>query len=338
MEKGEGKDQVPAVRAMLTERLTAAEEEILAGLEETFAEYEDREERSQREISRQRRLLDDVMKDIVQLQRAVCLAVQQQIVNKEEVPPEQQQWSPLVDREHPEPPHIKEEQDEPWTNQDGQQLQGLEEADIKFTLTPVAVKSEEAEEKLQSSNLHPSEMKENRADCGEPEPAKNSGPYGLLQPGTEDKSEDSSETEDGEDQMETREPQTGLNARYNKQLLSDIGCKTEKKLFSCSECGKRFNQRDNLNTHMRIHTGEKPFSCSDCGKGFKQRSKLNTHMRIHTGEKPFSCSECDKGFKQRSHLNTHMRIHTGEKPFHCSECDKGFRHRCSLKKHMRIHT
>ncbi|XP_062242393.1 zinc finger and SCAN domain-containing protein 12-like [Platichthys flesus] len=242
MEKGEGKNQFPAVRAMLTERLTAAEEEILAGLEETFAEYEDREERSQREISRQRRLLDDVMKDIDQLQRSVCLADVQ-------VPTEQPQWSPLVDRENPEPPHIKEEQEEPWTNQDGQQLQGLEEADIKFTLTPVAVKSEEAEEKLKSSKLHPSEMKENRA-----EPARNSGPDGHLQPGTEDKSEDSSETEDSEDWMETREPQTGLNARNNKQLLSDIGCKTEKHLFSCSECGKRFNQRGHLKKHMRIHT------------------------------------------------------------------------------------
>ncbi|CAB1436278.1 unnamed protein product [Pleuronectes platessa] len=174
---------------MLTERLTAAEEEILAGLEETFAEYKDREERSQQVISRQRRLLDDVMKDIDQLQRAVCLADVQ-------VPTEQQQWSPLVDREDPEPPHIKEEQEEPWTNQDGQQLQGLEEDDIKFTLTPVALKSEEAEEKLKSSKLHPSETKENRADCGGPEPARNSGPDGHLQQGTEDKTEDSSETED----------------------------------------------------------------------------------------------------------------------------------------------
>ncbi|CAB1425568.1 unnamed protein product, partial [Pleuronectes platessa] len=177
MEKDGGKDKVPAVRAMLTERLTAAEKEILAGLEETFAEYKDREERSQQVISHQRRLLDDVMKDIVQLQRAV----QPVMVNKEEVPPEQQQWSPLVDREDPEHPHIKEEQEEPWTNKDGQQLQGLEEADIKFTLTPVAVKSEEDEEKLKSSKLHPSETKENRADCGGPEPARNSGPDGHLQ-------------------------------------------------------------------------------------------------------------------------------------------------------------
>ncbi|XP_053302789.1 gastrula zinc finger protein 5-1 isoform X1 [Pleuronectes platessa] len=270
----------------------------------------------------------------------VCPAdIQQLMVIKEEVPPEEQQWSPLVDQEDPEPPHIKEEQEEPWTNQDGQQLQGLEEADIKFTLTPVAVKSEEDEEKLKSSKLHPSETKENRPDCGGPEPARNSGPDGRLQQGTEDKTEDSAETEVSEDEwMETREPQTGLNTRNNKQPLSDMGCKTEKKSFSCSECGKIFNKRGNINTHMRIHTGEKPFSCSVCGTRFNQKWTLEKHMRIHTGEKPFSCSECGKRFNQKCILKTHMRIHTGEKPCSCSECGQRFTDKGKLNKHMRVHT
>ncbi|XP_053276617.1 uncharacterized protein LOC128438187 isoform X1 [Pleuronectes platessa] len=232
VEKGGGKAQVPALRAMLTKRLTVAGEAILAGLEETLADYADRVEQSEREICRQRKLLDAVMQPVVRLHRAVCPAdVQQLMVNKEEAPPEQQQWSPLVDQEDPEPPHIKEEQEEPWTNQDGQQLQGLEEADIKFTLTPVAVKSEEDEEKLKSSTLHPGETKENRADCGGPEPVRNSGPDRRLQQGTEDKTENSSDTEHSEDDwMETREPQTGLNTRNNKQPLSGMGCKTEKKI------------------------------------------------------------------------------------------------------------
>ena len=66
---------------------------------------------------------------------SVCPAdIQQLMVNEEEVPPEQQQWSPLVDQDNPEPPHIKEEQEEPWTNQEGEQLQQLEQADIKFTI------------------------------------------------------------------------------------------------------------------------------------------------------------------------------------------------------------
>ncbi|KAM3850110.1 uncharacterized protein ACN63O_020098, partial [Diretmus argenteus] len=65
--------------------------------------------------------------------------VQQLLVSKEEVPPEQQQ-SPSLDQENPETPHIKEEQE----SQEGEQLQGLEEADItKFPFTPVPVKSED---------------------------------------------------------------------------------------------------------------------------------------------------------------------------------------------------
>ncbi|XP_062260735.1 zinc finger protein 2-like [Platichthys flesus] len=339
-EIGGGKARVPALRAMLTERLTAAEEEILTVLEETVAEYEDRVERSEQEICRQRRLLDAVMKPVVQLHRAVCPAdVQQLMVIKEEVPPEQQQWSPLVDQEDPDPPYIKEEQEQPWTTQDGQQLQGLEEADIKFTLTPVDVRREVDEEKLNPSKLHPSETKESRADCGGPEPARNSVPDGRLQQGTEDKTEDSSETEDSEDDwMETREPQTGLNTRNNEQSLSYMACNTEEKSFSCSECGKRFNSKGSLNRHMRIHKGDKLFSCSECGKRFNHKCSLDKHMMSHTGEKQFSCSECGKRFINRGNLNSHMRIHTGENPFSCSECGKRFSDRGNLNSHMRIHT
>ncbi|XP_053290647.1 oocyte zinc finger protein XlCOF19 isoform X2 [Pleuronectes platessa] len=271
------------------------------------------------------------------------------MVNKDEVPPDQQQWSPLVDQEDPEPPNIKKEQEEPLTTQDGQQLQGLEEADVKFTLDPVAVKSEEDEEKLKSSKLHPSERKENRADCGGPEPARNSGPDVLLQPGPEDKAEDSSETEVSEDDwmeplsdMECNKTFccSGCGKRFNRKgdLNRHERSHTREKTFSCSECSRRFNLRSNLNTHMRSHAGEKPFSCSECGKRLRHRGHLNAHMRTHTGEKPFSCSECGKRFRHRGHLNAHMRTHTGEKPFSCSECSRRFNIRGNLNTHMRSHT
>ncbi|XP_060939656.1 zinc finger protein 3 homolog [Limanda limanda] len=367
LEKEEETSPVPELRAMLTERLTAAAEEITAVFEETVEEYEDRLERSEREICRQRRLLDAVMKPETRLHRADFL---QPVLSKEEVPPEQQQWSPLADQEDPEPPHIKEEQEEPWSNQEGVQLQHLEEADIKFTLTPFAVKSEEDEEKPQSSQLHQSQNEENRADCGKPEPARSSGPDGYLQPGPEDKTEDSSETEDSEDDwletrepegylqpgpedktedssgtedseddgMETRELQSGLNIKNDKQPLSDTRCKTDNKPFSCSECGYRFKLKSQLTQHMTIHTGEKPFSCTECGKTFRLKFTLKRHMPIHTGEKPFSCAECGKRFIEKSQLTLHMPIHTEEKSFSCSECDKSFRRKEVLAVHLTIHT
>ncbi|XP_034747479.1 chromo domain-containing protein cec-1-like, partial [Etheostoma cragini] len=105
--------------------------------------------------------------------------VQQLLVVKEEVLPEQQECSSSVDQQEPEsPPHIKEEQEELWRSQEGEQLQGLEEADItKFPFTPVSVRSEGDEEEAQSSQLHQRQTQHMQTeadgeDCGGPEPAR----------------------------------------------------------------------------------------------------------------------------------------------------------------------
>ncbi|XP_068589397.1 zinc finger protein with KRAB and SCAN domains 7-like [Cebidichthys violaceus] len=195
-----------------------------------------------------------------------------------------------------------------------------------------------------SSQLHQRQTEENREaeppacsstehkDCVGPQPAKNS------EPDTVDKTGDSSETDDSEDDdwKETREPQAGLNS--SNDSVSDSRCGTCEKPFSCSHCGKRFGFKAHLKRHMRSHTGEKPFSCLFCKKSFAQSDSLQKHMRIHTGEKPYSCSLCSKAFSENGNLKVHMRSHTGEKPFSCSVCKKSFTKSDSLQKHMRIHT
>ncbi|XP_074469043.1 uncharacterized protein LOC141754103 [Sebastes fasciatus] len=235
---------------------------------------------------------------------------------------ERQEWSSSLRQDDPEPPHIKEEQEELGTSQEGEQLQGLEEADItKFTFTPVPVKSEDDdEEKPQSSQLQtePIKTEADGEDFRGPEPARNSEPDTHSEADTDDETGDSSETEtvDSDDDFwkETREPESGINSLKNDEVpVSDSSCSAGEKPFNCSECGRGFGFKSNLTEHMRSHTGERPFSCSVCKKSFTQSGSLKRHVRIHTGEKPFSCSVCDKSFTQAGGLTQHMVVHRGEK-------------------------
>ncbi|KAM6904044.1 uncharacterized protein PEZ65_018781 isoform 2-T3 [Lycodopsis pacificus] len=172
--------------------------------------------------------LNSVNNDEVPVSDSRCSAdVQQLLVAKEE----QQEWSSSLDQDDPEPPHIKEEQEELWTSQEGEQLRGLEEADIKFSFTPV--KSEDDEEEAQSSQLHQrqTEQMETEADgedCGGPEPERNSDPDRHPEPDTNEKTGDSSDTDDSGDWKETREPQSGLNSVNNDEVpVSDSRCSAD---------------------------------------------------------------------------------------------------------------
>uniref|UniRef100_A0A3Q3ERX9 C2H2-type domain-containing protein n=1 Tax=Labrus bergylta TaxID=56723 RepID=A0A3Q3ERX9_9LABR len=275
----------------------------------------------------------------------------QQLSVGEEDPHEQQEGSSSLDQEDSETVHIKEEQEELWSSQEG-----LEEADIKFPFTPVSVKSEDDEEKPQSSQLHHRHTEEMETgadgeDCGGAEPERDSDPERRLYPEIEVKTEDSSEpeTEDFHDVW-----------KRNRKHESDLNDKRTK-THCCSECGKTFSRKGSLSRHMILHSGEKPFSCSLCSKRFNQKHILTLHMAHHRGEKPLSCSVCDQRFSWPFQLQRHTRetsvsssqcgktfkwtknvieltrIHTEEKPFSCSECGKIFIHKRSLTRHMIIH-
>ncbi|KAE8283839.1 hypothetical protein D5F01_LYC17165 [Larimichthys crocea] len=148
--------------------------------------------------------------------------VQQVLRVKEEVPPD---WTSSLDQENPEPLHIKNEQEELWISHQGEQLNGLEEADInRFPFSAASVKSEDDEEKPQLSLLHQSQTEDNRdgeprasssamevktesdaEDCGGSEPARNPDPDNHSQPNPDEADSDSSETDVSDDESDAED-------------------------------------------------------------------------------------------------------------------------------------
>uniref|UniRef100_A0A1A8JQ00 C2H2-type domain-containing protein n=1 Tax=Nothobranchius kuhntae TaxID=321403 RepID=A0A1A8JQ00_NOTKU len=87
------------------------------------------------------------------------------------------------------------------------------------------------------------------------------------------------------------------------------------KPFPCyvQGCERRFSRSDELNRHVRIHTGQKPFQCTICARSFSRSDHLTTHTRTHTGEKPFSCDVCGKRFARSDERKRHGRVHLKQK-------------------------
>jgi len=130
------------------------------------------------------------------------------------------------------------------------------------------------------------------------------------------------------------------------------------KVYSCTQCKKRFSFKSNLYHHMNIHTGKykctecdkccgsnrdlvlhrcnrsdkELFNCTVCSKEFKTSFELGQHSKVHSGEKLYKCPMCDQAFSHSGIRNIHMKVHTGDKLYSGSQSNKSFSQACDLQK------
>uniref|UniRef100_A0A4W5P838 C2H2-type domain-containing protein n=1 Tax=Hucho hucho TaxID=62062 RepID=A0A4W5P838_9TELE len=328
--------KLQSFREFLNERLPEAALEIVSAVEKTVAEY-------QEENDRLRGLLRITPK--IQLWR-IGSYVLSLAVSEEDVPFEQQhceqEWSTRLGQEDPEPIQIKEEQEELWTSQEKEKLQGMEVDIIEFKCTPPCVKSEcDQEDPLQSLTLLETQTVENGESDSKPVDLKPFGNATHLNNQNNDSSHTTSKTTLCCRDLEKPYPVCGKTFKYKGHLTNHIRTHTGEKTFSCGDCGKSFIQKGHLTEHIRhmlTHTREKPFSCGDCGKSFSYKGDLSRHMLTHTREKPFSCGDCGKSFSYKGDLSRHMLTHTRVKPFSYGDCGKSFYQKGHLNEHIWTHT
>ncbi|XP_037536647.1 zinc finger and BTB domain-containing protein 17-like [Nematolebias whitei] len=311
------------MRRQQAEQRDRGSTEEMEFLETTVADYKEERCRLKDEL-RHNETQDAVFNPEVPLHR---LDVQQMVLIKEEAP---QGWMLGVDQQDPNTLSIKEEEEELWTSQDGEQFCVKKETnDTGFAFTAVPLKSEEDEEKPLFLQLHQHQVKEEDLptsssidqmkaatggeDCGGAETIRNpdQNTYGDDCSSSETEVSDDDDVNDSDSQLKDldygSEPEYG-DKDWKESRAPESGVHTVKKSCSFSEHGKQFHKTSQSmmsssclvikecfemkktgDSIKKKQSRQNSFSCEDCGKNFNSKANLKTHMIVHTGQKPFAC-------------------------------------------------
>ncbi|XP_055753970.1 biorientation of chromosomes in cell division protein 1-like 1 [Salvelinus fontinalis] len=211
--------------------------------------------RSKEEIERLRRLLLELGADPQQL-----------TVPEEEVPPEQQhceqEWSPSLGQQDPEPTQIKEEREEVRTSQEEEQLHRLESdstdvVEFIFTAPPCVEKySDQDRDSLPTNTTEQIQTEPNGEDHRVSEPSSDSLLLSAVNP---DCSAAHSEIIVSVDEDESEEPVL--------KTLKSRRTQAEKRQSSqvCTEA----KTTSELKEPLKSHTNKKPFKCPVSSKRYK---------------------------------------------------------------------
>ncbi|XP_023137065.1 zinc finger protein 391-like [Amphiprion ocellaris] len=356
---------VQNLRELINQRLTAAAEEIFTEFEKTIVQYEE-------EIDRQRRLLDNIWKPEIKLHTTDHL---QQYVQEENVLAKQnvcnQERNSSVDQEDPEPPQMKEEQEELCTSQEGEHLVLMQEAD---TLVQRNSKCEEISGEIFGlSDKRFSQLDEDidyrrrqvdmiwkprimlhRIDHQHQDVCKEGNGLANQQLCNKEKKFrlDREEAEPSEIKEEEEELCT---SQQGKQIVMKQA--TDTFLSTSTDMDNDLSELEPNSNHLLSYNSpvtvtphqegsEHVDSCSTRIAALKPKSHSSCnvaksslsehHCDVGTSEKSIKCDVFGNIFKYQ--IKKHHQIHKGVKPNACIACRKSFSSWSQQKVHMKIHT
>ncbi|KAL5035326.1 hypothetical protein BDV3_005277 [Batrachochytrium dendrobatidis] len=110
-------------------------------------------------------------------------------------------------------------------------------------------------------------------------------------------------------------------------------------ILSTSITAKQISTHSSLRQQPQKSKTKHVFLCTfpGCSLGFTRRQNLRSHMTIHTNERPHACDKCPATFRRRQELLRHCRsVHApaGVKLFRCSHCLRLFGRADALKRHI----
>ncbi|XP_025755993.1 zinc finger protein 135 isoform X2 [Oreochromis niloticus] len=338
---------VQYLREFINERLTAAAEQIFLEFEKTIVQYEE-------EIDRQRRLLDITWKPQIKLHRT-DVPQQQVCEEEEEVLPEQQLWnqerSSSVDQEEPEPPQIKEEQEELCSSQEGEQLGLKEETEVHND--PVQYEEEmERQRRLLDITWKP-QIKLHRTDVPQQHVCKEEEEEVLPEQQLWNQERSSSVDQEEPEPPQIKEEQEEL---CSSQEGEQLGLKEETDTFmvTAAEEGEH-SEPGGDEEQLLCHSFAGAESQDQEGGRSADSGPTRIIYRIHcnnpaharmlarqknsdAGKKTLKCDVCGRAFKKKCQVKEHRKIHTGEKPHSCKVCQRSFTQKSTMLRHMIIHT
>ncbi|XP_057696315.1 zinc finger protein Xfin-like [Corythoichthys intestinalis] len=146
------------------------------------------------------------------------------------------------------------------------------------------------------------------------------------------------------------------------------------KKFPCDKCDKNFVRKEDLDEHLKQHSGaansknpgvlqkfytvKMPTSGSLAQPNGERREdpqsepeslfaplsfsdmtadSSDDETSSRDGKERFACTQCQKTFGTQARLQNHLATHTKDRPFACQVCDKKYSRAGDLTKHVRLH-